>query len=778
MFCHKEGESSDNEADNGCNCGQCNTEEVCEESTCNQQQQFFEKTQSYADKHDFNERLVPSLETTKFEALLMILSIVMRHGMTGPLVLDLINFVNQIVGVKALPASNFIFQKLFSVDSSMTYHFVCDSCSLYLGDDKSFQADEVSCPNCAAVTNVKPSSKTEGSFFVTLSIRNQLQDLMKRAGSHLMPRNKEKSSDISDVQDGLLYQNLCREGMPLENEYALSLTISTDGGRVFETSCRNSMWPIQAVCNELEPQERFRPENMMLAALWFGETAPNMTSFFKPLSIELKELETNGIKRTLSSGREVVCPVVPIMCVCDAVAKAKIQNIKQFNGYYGCGYCLHPGHLIESQVRFPYDGTEYGLRSQQSVKEAMTLADVLDQSEQGVSGLSPLLLFPSIHLVFGVPIDYLHAVLLGITKKLIGLWFDESSTGKRYYIKKFESKVDNRLKQIVPPSNMSRRAKLICKRSNWKAKDYLNFLFYFGLPSLEGILPIVYLNNFRDLSEGIFILCKDCIKREELDQARLLLHKFLEVYNRLYGNINMVYNAHLIAHLIKIVELCGPLCMYSAFSFEGGIGLLVNLVQGTNSVASQICRKYMISKSLPFLLSFYNISSKVQKFCENILTYSRNVHSLCVNGVTMLGFEKLHCLSDHERHLLTASGYLADVSVITYDRAIFKQKAFASKDYTRPQKSNDTCVQLSCGQYGVIELIIYILRPQPECIIFFSPIRTCPGYEVADHMLTCAGNTFKEKIVLPFSRVLKKCIFFSVEGKKFVASRPNEFERD
>lgn len=228
---------------------------------------------------------------------------------------------------------------------------------------------------------------------------------------------------------------------------------------------------------------------MILGCLWFGKNSPDMSAFLNPLSEELKNMENGVMKRTLSDGKVVMCPVYSVLCVCDSVAKPKVENIVQFNGYFGCGYCEHPGKLLANakQIRYPirYRGHHYPLRTLQAVSNAMIIAEATGLPEIGVKGHSPLLRFPTIHLVFGVPIDYLHCFLLGVVKRLVSLWFDESSTQRRYYIKKFERQVDSRLENIIPPSKIATRPKIISKRSQWKGKDWGYFLLHFGIPCLE-----------------------------------------------------------------------------------------------------------------------------------------------------------------------------------------------------------------------------------------------------------------------------------------------------
>jgi len=209
----------------------------------------FNDNQSYAAKLQLHQRLTPSLEISRFETLIMILTIAMRHGMTGSHIADLLKFVNTIVGSPSLPTSYYVFNKKISVESALVYHFVCD-CNLYLGNHKSFETNFVECPNCGKQCNVKPSTLNEGTFFITLSIRKQMEELFQRAGHHVSREQRTNDENICDIQDGKLDKSLCRDGQPLSNPLAFSPTIDTDGGQVFQNSTRNSMWPVQIICNE------------------------------------------------------------------------------------------------------------------------------------------------------------------------------------------------------------------------------------------------------------------------------------------------------------------------------------------------------------------------------------------------------------------------------------------------------------------------------------------------------------------------------------------------
>ena len=45
----------------------------------------------------------------------------------------------------------------------------------------------------------------------------------------------------------------------------------------------------------------------------------------------------------------------------------------------------------------------------------------------GIKGKSVLQIQPSFDAVKGVPVDYMHGVLLGLVRKLLSLWFDRQS---------------------------------------------------------------------------------------------------------------------------------------------------------------------------------------------------------------------------------------------------------------------------------------------------------------------------------------------------------------
>lgn len=63
---------------------------------------------------------------------------------------------------------------------------------------------------------------------------------------------------------------------------------------------------------------------------------------------EIEKINNNtaGVEWKDSDGKMRKTKCSPIMCVCDTIARPMFQKFKQFNGEYGCSYCLHKGEKV------------------------------------------------------------------------------------------------------------------------------------------------------------------------------------------------------------------------------------------------------------------------------------------------------------------------------------------------------------------------------------------------------------------------------------------------
>lgn len=198
----------------------------------------------------------------------------------------------------------------------------------------------------------------------------------------------------------------------------------------------------------------------------YGE--PDIDVFMKPFFLSLKKLFLEG----LNIGFTHIPSIRTIACCVDTKARCKIQNLKQFNGYQACGYCLHPGHLTsKGQIK---DGYLKGIqtRNHSDTVHAMALSDARGIPVNGVKGISSLIFIPEFDVVEYCPIDYMHGVLLGVTKQLCKIWFEKPNTPA--YIKSHINHIDNILNTIAPFKEASRSARKISDRRLWKANEWLH----------------------------------------------------------------------------------------------------------------------------------------------------------------------------------------------------------------------------------------------------------------------------------------------------------------
>jgi hypothetical protein len=69
--------------------------------------------------------------------------------------------------------------------------------------------------------------------------------------------------------------------------------------------------------------------------------------------------------------------------------------------------------------------------------------------------------------------DYMHCVLLGMTKKLTSLWFSSTSSTESFSLFKHLDTVDNRLSKIKPSYHITRKPRGISEHLKfWKASEF------------------------------------------------------------------------------------------------------------------------------------------------------------------------------------------------------------------------------------------------------------------------------------------------------------------
>ena len=385
-----------------------------------------ESTQSQSNNLD--SPLYPEAPISFHATLLLILAFLLSHNLTKNAADDLLTLIYMILPKPHnFPTSLYKFYKNLNIDVlEPIRHYYCQACQTLISNSEKI------CPNFSCQQESK-------EYFLELDLEHQVQRLFQRPHfyNQLQHRFTRKTSDrsIKDIYDGKLYRRLSEPGNVLSNPSNISLLWNTDGIPIFKSS-NQSIWPLYFVINELPYQLRMKKQNILLGGLWFGASKPNMQLFLQPIVKVLSNLEINRtLVKVHGMTKPMTCKVIVLAGTCDLPAKSLILNIKQFNGFYGCPRCLHPGETFKLGPRshthvYPFQEHDpYGPpRTHEGMREDMKKTVETDKSVNGVLGPSWLGSLKYFDLAQGMAIDYIHCCLLGVARKMLRLMLDSKKS--------------------------------------------------------------------------------------------------------------------------------------------------------------------------------------------------------------------------------------------------------------------------------------------------------------------------------------------------------------
>ena len=156
------------------------------------------------------------------------------------------------------------------------------------------------------------------------------------------------------------------------------------------------------------------------------------------------------------------------MGIFDLPAKVAVLCAKLYNGKYGCSVCLHPGKRLANNARVYLPNKVYPQRTHANVAAAASLVERTGSCVHGVFSTLPFM--STLDIVNSIPVDYMHAVLEGVSRLLIGSWFDSKHHAQPCYVGHNVQEIDFQLLKQQPPSEFSRPPRSIQKHFKyWKA---------------------------------------------------------------------------------------------------------------------------------------------------------------------------------------------------------------------------------------------------------------------------------------------------------------------
>lgn len=596
------------------------------------------------------------------------------------------------------------------------------------------------------------------------------EDIQKNKTS-AYERLESGSTIITDITDGAEYRAMMKEGSFLDQKLQnITAVFNTDGVNLYSSS-KVELWPIYLAINELSPQNRFSRKNILLVGIWQGKGKPPFKEFFRIFSQDMNSLFNDGVEVEIEDDTNNVR--LALLCgIADLPAKAEILNMSYFNGSHACIKCEEPGMTVrqgKGYARcFPYrvKETRYSDRIHEEVVMNMRIGTTKNLSK-GFKGVSGFQYLEGYNLVLGTVPDYMHGVLLGVTKSLMKKWFSPSESGNEYFIGKHLKVISEKMKNIKPPDSIERLPRDLEKHyHHFKATELQSWLLYYAFPCLHGILKEKYLENLLCLSEGIHILLGDSITQPLFKKAIDLLDQFYASFQNLYGDGSCGLNIHNTSlHLPEYVKLWGPIWAWSCFPFEDANAMLLQAVHGTGLVMKQV----MNYRQAQLCIRRKGLDLKMNEGWK--VTY---IATNC-DAAGALKLLKLHEMdSVVKQQLASVHGSLNNVMKL--NRIVVNGRRFYSEQYSRMKKRICSVVLYGHAEIGSVKYFI-LCDDVIYCII--EKMDRVPSSQlkirVASHFIA-VKNTQTLKVVNA-EQLREVLVFLNAKASdySFVVQMPNSY---
>lgn len=534
--------------------------------------------------------------------------------------------------------------------------------------------------------------------------KNAVSDLLKILNEHKLPTlpfdsrtllKTPRVINIHDLKPGhLVYLGLEKNIRNILQHCGhipetLLLDLNIDGAPVYKNSNqKGTFWPILGrLVNVNSP--------VFAISVYCGPSKPdNFHDFISPFVIEYNSLKNSFFY----DDKNIVIKLNNI--VLDTPAKCAVCGTTGHTGYGSCPRCHILGQRFLNKTVFPE--LDFPLRTNEEFRNK------LDKNHN--KSFSAFEDIPEFDMIKGFPIDYLHNVLLGATKKLLDLWFSHKGIYPPSTRLRISSKIEKMTK--FEPQEFNRKLRGLNKLGVWKGKEFRTFLLFIGPLALKNEISGEHFNHFMLLHTAISILIQKDFCIQFNNAAKQILKLFIQDFEVLYGLENMTHNIHLLYHLPDDCIKNGPLDYFSAFKYESYLGKLKNLIQSSYKPLEQIHNR--ISEIFQATGNSKNFKHN-EKFIFKDRLDENTFSKLWINGML------LNCNSDKDCYVQTFDRSLLKVTKICSenDKYVVHAKKFIKifDIYNLPIKSKKIDAFIADSKEVVdIEIDLKYLKRKMFCI--------------------------------------------------------------
>lgn len=270
-----------------------------------------------------------------------------------------------------------------------------------------------------------------------------------------------------------------------------------------------------------------------------------------------------------------------------------------------------------------------------------------------------------IGLISQFPADYMHSVCLGVVRKILFIWRDNS---RRYGVKLQQINEKIKVLNIYWPKEFNRKPRSLSDLENWKAIEFRQFLLYVGPVVLQDTLPNKIFCNFMLLKYAVSILLSEKLNEQYNDYADNLLHIFVKHSVSIYGREFCIYNTHSLIHIAKDAKRFGSLNSINCFRFENFLGGLKRILRKPNLPLEQVVRRYLelgkISSEEPSSLPQLSQLVKSPEWGVSNVSFNGDVYSkLNLKNMTLTNKTGNNCVFLKNGKIIKIKGFLSNSEI-------------------------------------------------------------------------------------------------------------------
>ena len=461
---------------------------------------------------------------------------------------------------------------------------------------------------------------------IARSLANELLQIMTKAGVKNLPADQRtllktprSISQIVEKSGGrykyfgianCLRTLLERNTTFAENNHTLDIDINIDGIPLFK-STSGQFWPILGRVSHFPP---------FIVALFYGTSKPeDVNTFLEDFMDEYNHLKEYNFQ---SSGQTFDIQLRSI--IADAPARCFVKKIKGHTGFFACERCTVKGEHHHNRIVFNGDEV-HTKRTDEDFARLLYHSVPNDNTEDNhQKGISPFIQL-GFHCVTRVPLDYMHAVCLGVFKRFLTFLKQGPRSGCRLSSNQL-NQISNRLYGLRGqlPREFARSPRKLDELDRWKATEFRTCLLYLGYVAFADIVPANVYSIYKKLSVAISILLhpNENHRSRFVEFARELLLEFIKESEAVFGRTFVVYNVHILQHLPDdVISFNSSLNELCSFPFENFLQTLKRYVHNSRNPIVQVCKRLKETEHSRFVKSYKQMKTYISSVPKDSVFY-------------------------------------------------------------------------------------------------------------------------------------------------------------